>query len=110
MYIMSNFKRTVLYIGVTNNLFRRVIEHKYELGSKFTRKYKLKHLIYYEEYQYIQEAIVREKQLKGWLREKKINLIKSKNFELKDLSEELLKDFRYEEIQQIISDLKNLYK
>jgi len=107
---MSNFKRTVLYIGVTNNLFRRVIEHKYELGSKFTRKYKLKHLIYYEEYQYIQEAIVREKQLKGWLREKKINLIKSKNFELKDLSEELLKDFRYEEIQQIISDLKNLYK
>ncbi|MFA6551205.1 MAG: GIY-YIG nuclease family protein [Patescibacteria group bacterium] len=110
IYIMSNFKRTVLYIGVSNNLVRRVIEHKYGLGSGFTSKYKLKYLIYYEEYQYIQEAIQREKELKGWLREKKINLIKSTNLEMKDLSDELLKDFKYEEIQEIISNLKDLYK
>jgi len=88
---MSNFKRTVLNIGVCNDILRRLIEHKYELGSVFTRKYKLKHLIYYEEYKYIQEAIQREKELKGWLREKKIKLIKEDNPGMEDLSKELLK-------------------
>jgi putative endonuclease len=107
---MSNFKRTVLYIGVSNNLIRRIIEHKYGLGSVFTRKYKLKHLIYYEEYQYIKDAIQREKELKGWVREKKVNLIKSENPKVRDLSEKLLKEYSHREINEVVSELRNIYK
>jgi putative endonuclease len=93
VYIMSNYKRTTFYIGFTNSVIRRVIEHKYELGSKFTKKYKLKYLVYSEKYKYVDQAISREKELKGWTRDKKINLIRITNPEMKDLSEELFKNF-----------------
>lgn len=88
VYIMSNKRLTTLYIGVTNNLERRVFEHKMREGSKFTTKYKLNRLVYYEEFEDITDAIAREKQLKNWHKEWKWNLIKSDNPELKDLSEE----------------------
>ncbi len=84
---MSNFKRTVLYIGVSNDLERRVFEHKSGKGSEFTKKYNCYYLIYFERMQEIEQAIKREKQLKNWNREWKFNLIKEKNPELKDLSE-----------------------
>lgn len=87
VYIMTNKSRT-LYTGVTNNLMRRVDEHKKKLVSGFTSRYNIQFLVYYESTPSIHEALVREKQIKGWLRAKKIALIKSMNPEWKDLSEE----------------------
>ena len=85
VYIMSNIART-LYIGVTNHLERRVYEHKQKLVPGFTSKYNLTHLVYYEVTGDIHAAIAREKQLKGWLRAKKVALIESMNAEWDDLS------------------------
>ncbi len=87
VYIVSNLHRTTFYIGVTSDLERRVSEHKDGVASAFTTKYKLKYLVYFEEFQSIQLAISREKQLKRWQREWKINLTKSVNPEMKDLVE-----------------------
>ncbi len=87
VYIMSNFGRTVLYIGVTNNIERRVLEHKSGIGSKFTGKYNCVYLIYYERMQDISQAIKREKQLKTWKRDWKMKLITELNPNLDDLSE-----------------------
>ncbi len=90
VYIMTNFKNTVLYTGVTNNLIRRVYEHKSGLDLKsFTFKYKVSKLLYYESFHSIEEAIAREKQIKGGSRKKKENLINSTNPEWKDLSEDI---------------------
>ncbi len=85
IYILTNRSNT-LYIGVTNNLQKRLWEHKHKLVKGFTAKYNLDRLIYFEEYRDVNEAIEREKKLKGWNRKKKINLIKTKNPEFKDLS------------------------
>ena len=87
VYIMTNRSRT-LYIGVTNNLVRRVREHKTGIGSGFTAKYKLDRLVYFERFQDFHNAIELEKLIKGWLRIKKIALIISVNPVWKDLSEE----------------------
>ncbi len=84
---MTNKSRT-LYTGVTNDLNRRVYEHKNKLIKGFTSKYNITKLVYYEEYNDINDAIRREKQIKGWSRKKKIELIESINPEWKDLSEE----------------------
>jgi len=72
IYIMSNIMRSVLYIGVTANLAERSYQHKFENGSKFTKKYKCTDLIYYESFDSIEEAIIREKALKKWNRAWKI--------------------------------------
>ncbi|HBO08016.1 MULTISPECIES: GIY-YIG nuclease family protein [Bacteroides] len=85
IYIMSNSNRTVLYIGVTNNLYRRYNEHKSGKIEGFTKKYSCHILLYYEEFQNIEYAIAREKSLKGWSRSKKDNLIREKNPRLEDL-------------------------
>jgi putative endonuclease len=83
VYIITNKNKTTFYIGVTNNLKRRLEEHKEEINSNsFSSKYKLKYLIYYEEFSWIQLAIAREKELKGWRREKKLNLVKELNPDL----------------------------
>ena len=89
VYIMTNMHNTVLYTGVTNNLARRVYEHKNGLGSAFVKKYNVHKLIYYEVGDNIQSVLAREKQIKGGSRQKKINLIKSLNPEWKDLFEEI---------------------
>ena len=86
IYIISSFSG-VLYIGVTNNLQRRIYEHKQELIEGFSKKYKCKKLVYFEEYKDINQAIAREKHLKGWSRSKKESLIKKLNPAFKDLSE-----------------------
>ena len=79
----------MLYIGVTNDLYRRLIEHKNEAVPGFTQKYKCHYLVYYEMFTNIEEAIAREKALKGWKRDKKETLVKSLNPLLKDLAEDL---------------------
>ncbi len=84
---MSNKWRTTFYIGVTADLAKRVIQHKSGKGSEFTGTNKLTDLLYYERIGDIEQAIKREKQLKRWHRGWKINLIKSVNPEMKDLSE-----------------------
>ena len=85
VYILSSFKRT-LYIGVTNDLSRRIAEHNSKLIPGFTAKYNISRLVYYEEYQNITDAIEREKRLKGWTRAKKVALIESFNPEWKDFA------------------------
>lgn len=84
---MTNIYNTTLYIGVSNNLERRVYEHKQGRVEGFTKEYKIRKLIYYEEYKDINEAIAREKQLKNWHRNWKLNLIRTKNPGLKDLGD-----------------------
>ena len=88
VYILTNQNDNVLYIGVTNNLERRIFQHKNKLVEGFTKRYNLSKLIYYEATSDIQGALKREKQLKNWHREWKMNLISRFNPDWKDLSEE----------------------
>ena len=87
VYIMTHKSHT-LYTDVTNDLMRRVYEHKNKLVPGFTSKYNIQFLVYYESTSSIHAALAREKQIKGWLRKKKIALIDAMNPEWKDLSEE----------------------
>lgn len=84
--MLSNISK-MIYIGVTNDLQRRVFEHKLKLREGFTKKYNLHQLVYYEETDDIGRALEREKQLKGWRRQKKVALIESTNPEWKDIAE-----------------------
>ena len=87
VYIMSNTSNTVLYIGMTNDLARRVREHKSGAIPGFTQKYNCHKLVYYEEFSEVNQAIDREKQLKKWSRIKKDMLIDEKNRDRNDLYE-----------------------
>ena len=98
VYILTNFHRTVLYIGVTNDVLRRVRQHQAKKNEGFTSKYNVDILVYYEKYQDVNNAIRREKQLKGWSRAKKDALIATKNPEFKDLMREY-KDFLEQKMQ-----------
>lgn len=89
VYIMASPSGT-LYIGMTNDLTRRVAEHKGDKVDGFSKKYACNKLVYYEHTQYVYNAIEREKQLKKWRREKKQNLIKTVNPHWNDLSKELI--------------------
>lgn len=91
VYIMSNPART-LYVGVTNDLQRRVYEHQHGLVPGFASKYGLKRLVYFEETPDVKAAIAREKQIKGWLRRRKVALIASLNPQWRDLSAEWFAD------------------
>ena len=86
VYILTNSRRTVLYTGVTNNMERRLSEHKDKLGSAFTRKYNVDQLVYYESTNSVIAAIEREKELKNWRRSRKLGLINASNPEWKDLA------------------------
>ncbi|MDR5658780.1 GIY-YIG nuclease family protein [Serpentinicella sp. ANB-PHB4] len=89
VYILTNKSNKVVYTGVTNNLERRVYEHKNKLIVGFTKKYNINKLVYYEDTQDIESAIIREKEIKGWTRTKKNQLIESNNPQWMDLSVEL---------------------
>jgi putative endonuclease len=89
VYIITNLHNTTLYTGVTNNLLRRMNEHKQGTGGAFSRKYNLRKLVYFEIYRDINDAIYREKQLKSGSRMKKLELIESQNPEWRDLTLEL---------------------
>lgn len=86
VYILTNLTNNVLYIGVTNNLEKRIYEHKNKLVDGFTKKYNLSKLVYFEECSTVVDAIAREKQLKNWHREWKFNLIRKINPSFNDLS------------------------
>lgn len=85
VYIMSGPSET-LYTGVTNDIERRVYEHKHKLIKGFSSKFNINRLLYYEAFNHALDAIAAEKQIKGWLRRKKLDLIRSINPEFKDLS------------------------
>lgn len=88
IYILTNKTDSVMYIGVTNDLRRRINEHREEMIEGFTKKYHVHKLVYYEVFENIEKAIQREKQLKRWNREKKNQLVESLNPAYKDLVEE----------------------
>lgn len=90
VYIMTNINKTVFYTGITNNLARRVYEHKNKLIPGFTAKYNISQLIYIEEFGDVKDAIVREKQVKDYRREKKLNLINQINPSMNDLYESII--------------------
>ncbi len=85
VYILANWNNKVIYTGITNNLKRRVYEHKNNMVEGFTKRYKVHKLVYFDETSDVRAAIEREKQIKGWRREKKNELIESFNPEWKDL-------------------------
>ncbi len=87
IYILASQKNGTLYIGVTNNLERRILEHKNKINNGFTTKYNVSQLMYFESFTSILDAIKREKQLKKWNRKWKIDLIELENKEWKDLAE-----------------------
>ena len=87
IYIMGNKSATTVYVGVTDDIKRRVFEHKNCINQSFTSRYKCFNLLYYEEYRDIRVAICREKEIKGWKREKKEHLIFSQNPHRIDLAE-----------------------
>jgi len=87
VYIMTNWSKT-LYVGITSELVKRVYEHKQKLVEGFTKKYNITKLIYFEDTNDVNAAIAREKQIKGWIRNKKIALIETINPGWRDLSED----------------------
>jgi len=86
IYILTNKRNGTLYTGITNNIFRRLAEHKEGINTGFTSKYKLSVLVYIQEFVDINDAIAPEKTIKGWTREKKICLIENNNPDWKDLA------------------------
>ena len=88
VYILTNWNDRVMYIGVTNDLRRRLYEHKEELVDGFTKDYRVHKLVYFETTSDVKAAIEREKQLKGWRREKKNGLVERLNPTWRDLSED----------------------
>ncbi len=88
VYILANKRNGTLYVGVTNNIARRLREHKIGAIEGFTKKYHVYTLVYYEQYDFIYDAIQREKNIKAWRRRWKLDLIESINPEWKDLSKE----------------------
>jgi len=93
IYIMASRSR-VLYIGVTNDLARRVNEHKRGLDAGFTSKYRVTRLVYFEEFADIRDAIAREKAIKGWKRSRKITLVEARNPAWEDLAREWFSFFK----------------
>ncbi len=89
---MTNKTHRVLYTGVTNDLIRRTYQHMHELIEGFTKRYKVKKLVYFEAFEDIINAISREKQIKSWSRSKKLELINKTNPEWKDLGEDFFRD------------------
>jgi putative endonuclease len=90
IYILASKRNGTLYIGITSNLTKRVWEHKNNLIEGFTKKYNVHNLVYFEQTENVQSALLREKQLKKWKREWKIKLIEKNNPQWKDLYEKIL--------------------
>jgi putative endonuclease len=90
VYILTSVNRKVMYVGVTNNLENRVEEHRGGKGSAFTQRYRVHTLVHAEEYRYIEDAIAREKEIKGWRRSKKDALVSATNPSWADLLESLV--------------------
>ena len=106
IYILGNRSRSTFYVGVTNDIERRVLEHKTGLGSKFTGKYHLKMLLYYEYYENIGEAKAREVQLKNWKRQWKLDLITDENPHLMDLAADWFDEEEIAEFRSLLVEMR----
>jgi putative endonuclease len=93
VYILASDKNATLYVGITNDLQRRILEHKENKIKGFTEKYKVHNLVYYEEFGNVDEAIQREKRIKNWNRAWKLELIEKENSNWEDLYPKLFEDF-----------------
>jgi putative endonuclease len=102
VYILTNKTNTVFYTGFTNNLLRRIVEHKLKISDGFTNKYKTFKLVYFEHFLDVHLAIKREKRLKRWNREWKYEIIKKSNPEMKDLIYNLFDENDIKEMEEII--------
>lgn len=105
VYLLTNKNNSVFYIGVTNDLERRILEHKNKLIPGFTKRYNIYKLVFFEYFENVNDAIAREKQLKNWHRDWKINLIKKDNPKLQDLyvnNTEMPKQVRHDKGRDVI--------
>jgi len=107
VYILASKRNGTLYIGVTNDLTRRVLEHKDKIIKGFTSKYGVDKLVYYESYQYINDAIQRESNLKAWKRKWKLDLIEAENKNWKDLFFDLVDEDYIKVIRENIKEREN---
>jgi putative endonuclease len=107
VYILASKRNGTLYTGVTNNLFRRVLEHKDKIIKGFTSKYGVDRLVYFENHKYINDAIKRESNIKAWNRKKKLKLIETYNIEWKDLFFEIASEIEIEEMRKLIKEKYN---
>jgi putative endonuclease len=103
VYIITNINKNVIYIGVTNDLIRRIHEHEYGINNGFSKQYNCHYLIYFEEFRSINKAIRREKELKGWRRSKKDALIHSINPQLNFLNDQVKSLYKHSDIQEKVS-------
>jgi putative endonuclease len=110
VYILASNKNGTLYIGVTNNLERRVIEHRLKIKEGFTSKYNVIKLVYFEIYNFIDKAIKREKKLKKWNRDWKIKLIEKENKEWRDLLPEIIGEDKIKLLEKEIIEFGILYE
>ena len=112
-YILANKRHGTIYIGVTNDLRRRIIEHKYGGRKGFSKKYELKLLVYFDQFEYIEDAIFREKQLKRWHRDWKINSIEEQNPMWLDLYEDIFgpidKEYKDWILKRVQDDTRGKY-
>jgi putative endonuclease len=107
VYILTNKRNGTLYTGVTNNLLRRVLEHKEKIMKGFTSKYGIDKLVYFETHNYINDAIQRESNIKAWKRKWKLELIEENNKEWKDLFYEIANENEIIELRKIIKESYN---
>ena len=110
VYILASKKHGTLYIGVTNNLALRVLEHRLKVKNGFAEKYDVNVLVYYETFKYIDKAIIRETQLKKWRRDWKIQLIEKENKEWRDLLNDIADKEQIDYIIDLIKENKDYYK
>ena len=102
VYILTNKINTVFYIGFTNNLLRRIVEHKMKIADSFTKKYNVDKLVYYENFTDVFSGINREKKLKKWKTEWKLRLIKKENTEMRDLIYDFMNEKEIEDMKYVI--------
>jgi putative endonuclease len=102
VYILANKVNTVLYVGVTNNLFRRVVEHKLQLHEGFTKRYNVYKLVYFESFQYVNDAISRETEIKRWKRQWKNRLIFKENKEMRDLIYDYMSEKEIDDLKEYV--------
>jgi|WetSurMetagenome_2_1015567.scaffolds.fasta_scaffold93918_1 putative endonuclease len=106
-YILASKRNGTLYTGVTNDLLRRVLEHKEKIIKGFTSKSRVDKLVYYENHKYINDAIQRESNIKAWKRKWKLELIEKNNKDWKDLFYDLINDNELKELRKIIEENQN---